>query len=359
MKLLELNTKKGIIKALPQNLDDLWHLYNIILPKDRVYARTTRQVKLEEEYMRPQKGKRVSVFLGIIVEKVEWDRSLDRLRIYGVICDVPENVGGKGTHHTITVAAHKPLTIVKVKLSIHEVERLKRASRAKGTPIIIIGVDDEGFYLAKFRQYGVDILAEKHVQLPSKLEAEKRIDAINNFFKTLSTALRRVWMKNHNPIVVLGVGFLKKDFIRFLNRKFPEAAEKIVDVKSVNSSGTAGVHEALRSGVLDKAFRHVRVVEESRVVEDILSRLGRGEGKVAYGKSEVKKACEFGAVELLVLVDSFLRQVSNAERLEVEQWMRRVEEKGGRVMVISSEHEAGEKLSGLGGVGALLRFSIS
>lgn len=359
MKILEMNIKKGIVKVLPESLDDLWHLYNIIYPKDRIYARTTRQVKIEEEYMRPQKARRVSVFLGIIVEKVEWDRSLNRLRIHGVIFDVPEKVGGRGSHHTINVVVHKPLTIVKSKLLAHEVERLRRAREAHGLPILIVGVDDEGYCLAEFRQFGVDVLVEEHVRLPSKLEAEGRAGAVRELFRTAGSALKRVWMDLRCPIVVVGVGFLKNGFIRFLGREFPDVAGAVVDVKGVNSSGVAGVHEALRSGVLTRALRHVRVVEESRVVEEVLSRLGRGDGRVAYGVDDVRRACEFGAVELLVLVDGFLRGASDEQRVALEGLMRLVERKGGSVMVVSGEHEAGKKLLGLGGIAALLRFPIS
>jgi protein pelota len=38
--------------------------------------------------------------------------------------------------------------------------------------------------------------------------------------------------------------------------------------------------------------------------------------------------------------------------------MKEVEEKGGHIIVISTEHEAGEKLLALGGVAALLRFPL-
>jgi protein pelota len=39
--------------------------------------------------------------------------------------------------------------------------------------------------------------------------------------------------------------------------------------------------------------------------------------------------------------------------------MREVENKGGRVIIISTEHEAGTKLNSLGGIAALLRFYIN
>ncbi|MCK4434887.1 hypothetical protein KAU92_05300, partial [Candidatus Bathyarchaeota archaeon] len=42
----------------------------------------------------------------------------------------------------------------------------------------------------------------------------------------------------------------------------------------------------------------------------------------------------------------------------LEELMNVVEQKGGKIMIVSTEHEAGEKLTALGGIAALLRYSI-
>ena len=43
----------------------------------------------------------------------------------------------------------------------------------------------------------------------------------------------------------------------------------------------------------------------------------------------------------------------------IEDLLKSVEKKGGKVTVVSSRHEAGRKLLGLGGVAALLRFPLN
>jgi protein pelota len=359
VKILEMNLKKGVVKVVPENVDDLWHLYNIIYEKDEVYAQTTREVKFEKEYARPKEGKRVSVFLGVKVEKVMWDRSLNRLRVHGIVCEAPEKINVTGSRHTINVNLYKPLTIVKSKWLKHQIDRLERASRAKAAPIIVLSIDDEEFCVAVFRQYGIEVKAEEKTKLPGKLEAEKRSGAIHEFFKEALKALREEWTKTRGSIVVIGPGFVKNDFVNFMKHEAPEAAHEIIDVKGVNSAGVSGVHEALRSGILTKALRHVRIIEENGIVEEVLARLGRGASDVTYGLAEVEKAVAFGAVEKLVLADSTLRETSDEKRLAIEGLMRQVEEKGGEIMVASTEHEAGAKLISLGGIAALLRFPIS
>ena len=358
MKILEMNLKKGVVKAVPENVDDLWHLYNIIYEKDEVHAQTTREVKIEKEYTRPKEGKRVSVFLGVRVEKVMWDRSLNRLRVHGIVCEAPEKVNVTGSRHTINVTVDKPLTIVKSKWLKHQIDRLERASKAKAAPIILLSIDDEEYCVAVFRQYGIEVKVEKKTRLPGKLEAEKRSGAMQEFFKKALKALEEEWKRIRGSIVVIGPGFVKNDFVNFMRRAAPDAAQDIIDVKGVNSAGVSGVHEALRSGILTKALRHVRIVEENRVVEEVLARLGKGGLDVTYGLAEVERASTFGAVEKLLLADITLRETSNEKRLVLEGLMRQVEEKGGEIMVISSEHEAGAKLLALGGVAALLRFPL-
>jgi protein pelota len=353
-----MNLKKGFVKVIPETFDDLWHLYNIIYENDEVYARTTRELKTDEKYARSSRGERVPVFLGVKVEKVAWDKLLGRLRVHGTICQAPETVP-KGAHHTLNIALNTPTTIVKEEWSRHHIERLETARKASEKPIIIVSIDDEGYAIASTAQYGVEIRLEERVKLPGKLEAEKRSSAMNEYFKKTLDSLRKVWMERHSPIAVIGVGFVKNNFAKFLDREAADVAKSVIDVKSVNNGGVAGIYEALRSGVLLKTMRHLRIVEEAEIMEDVLKRLGRNEQTVAYGFEEVKKAVEFGAVQTFILADTMLRSASDEKRLALEDLMKKVEQKTGKIMVISTEHEAGAKLLSLGGIAALLRFAIS
>jgi len=358
LKILRVDLKKGIVKVLPENIDDLWHLCNIMAPNDEIHAKTTREVKIEKDYIRPKEGKRISTYFGVKIEKVVWDKSLNKLRVHGIVCKAPEKVSVKGSHHTINVIINKPITIIKSEWLKHHIDRLKRASEAKIGPILIISIDDEEYCVAVLRQYGIDVKVEEKARLPGKLEIEKRKKAVSSFFKKASKALNNVWIDTHAPIVVIGLGFIKNDFFKYIKNKSSNFTQDIIDVKSVNTGGLAGIKEALRSGVLTKALKYVRIVEETKVMEEVLSRLGKGRQDITYGFAEVKMAGMLGAVEKLLLVDVTLREASNEKKLALERLMREIERKGGSAMVISAEHEAGTKLLALGGVAALLRFPL-
>ena len=132
--------------------------------------------------------------------------------------------------------------------------------------------------------------------------------------------------------------------------------KSLVDVKSVNNGGTAGIYEALRSGVLLRAAAQSRVIEETETIEEIMKRLGKGENTVAYGLVEVENAVNLGAAEKLVIADLLLRDADDVQRLCLEKLMHEVERRKGTITVISTEHEAGTKLTALGNIAALLRF---
>ncbi|MEM2338205.1 MAG: mRNA surveillance protein pelota [Candidatus Bathyarchaeia archaeon] len=357
MKILEMNLRKGFVKVIPETFDDLWHLYNIIYKGDEVYAYTSREIKQDEKYARTKRSERVPVFLGVKVEKVLWDKLLGRLRVHGTICQAPETVP-IGAHHTLNIVLNTPVTIVKEEWPRHYVERLEAAKKVSEKPVIIVAIDDECYVVATTTQYGVEVNVEERTRLPGKLEAEKRITALKEFFQKALESLRQTWSENHNPIAVIGVGFIKNDFVDFVRKEAPEIAKSIVDVKSVNNSGVAGIYEAIRSGVLAKTMRHLRIIEETEAIEEILKRLGKNEKTVAYGLKDVHKANDLGAVELLVLTDALLRESSDVERLSLEQLMKNVEAKGGKILVVSTEHEAGAKLTAIGGIAAMLRYAL-
>jgi protein pelota len=358
VRILEKRFKKGFVKVVPESLDDLWHLYNIVYAGDQVYARTTREVKVQEEYARPQEGRRVTLVLGLRVEKTYWDKSLNRLRIHGTIFDIPEDIGGRGSHHTLNIAVDQALTIVKPQWQKHQVDRLEKASRGEAAIVTVVAIDDEQYSIANLRQFGIEVKVEKTQKLPGKLEPEKREEAKKAYFKSVLNGLQETWKSLHSPIVILGPGFVKNDFVRYLRENAEDVANAIVDVKGVNSAGAEGIQEALRAGVLTKTLKDIRVADETKLVEEVLLRLGMNTTDVAYGRDAVAKAAGYGAVERLLVADTMLRDSSDEDRLALEEVMREVEAKNGQVTVISTEHEGGTKLQSLGGIAALLRFPI-
>ncbi len=356
MKIVQKNLQQGFVKVVADTPDDLWHLYNVVYKGDEVYAMSSRAVKSDTETSRPKSAERISAFMGVKVESVSWDKFLGKLRVHGLICHAPD-IFPTGAHHTLAIALNQQITIVKKEWPKHLLDRLPRASETE-KPLLIVSIDDEGFAIAETKQYGYETRVEQRTRLPGKQDADKRVEATKGYFRLALNSLRQLWAPSHNPIVIIGAGYVKNDFVNYLNEEASDIAKSVADVKSVNNGGTAGIGEALRSGVLLKAAHELRVVDETETMEEVMKRLGKGEGTVTYGLEAVENAANMGAIEKLVVADTMIRDAEAEARLRLEGLMRETERRGAGVTVISTEHEAGAKLLSLGGIAALLRFPL-
>ncbi len=356
MKIIEKNLHQGYVKVVPDSSDDLWHLYNVVYKGDEVYAMSSRAIKSDTETSRPKSAERVSAFMGVKVESVSWDKFLGKLRVHGLICHAPD-IFPTGAHHTLAIALNQPMTIVKKEWPKHLLDRLTKASETEKS-LLILSIDDEGFAIAETKQYGYETRVEQRMRLPGKQDAERRDEAEKGYFRLALNSLNNLWVQNHNPIVIIGAGFVKNDFAGYLNSESKEMSKAVIDVKSVNNGGTAGIDEALRSGVLLKAAHQLRIVEETETMEEVMKRLGKSEGTVTYGFDAVENAVMVGAVEKLVVADILLREADEAQRLKLENLMHQVEKRNAPITVVSTEHEAGAKLLSLGGIVALLRYPL-
>jgi len=356
VKIIEKNLHQGFVKVVPDSPDDLWHLYNVIYKGDEVYAYSSRAIKSDSEASRAKSAERIYAFMGVTVESVSWDKFLGKLRVHGLICHAPDIIP-TGAHHTLALGLNQQFTIVKKQWPKHLLDRLTLASESE-KPLLIVSIDDEGFAIAETKQYGVEMKVEERIRLPGKHEADKRVEGTKAYFRKVLNSLNQAWSQNHNPIVLIGTGFVKNDFAKYLAEESKDINKSLADIKSVNNGGTAGIYEALRSGVLLKTTNQLRIVEETESMEEVMKRLGKGEKTITCGLTGVEEAVQMGAVEKLVVADTALRDAEEEQRLKLETLMRDVERLNAKVTVISTEHEAGSKLLALGGMAALLRFPI-
>jgi len=336
MKVIEenLRSKRGEIKLIPESLDDLWHLKYIIEPGDIVYS-WTKRIRESEDKLRSDK-ERITVRLGVEVEKVEFHRFANRLRVTGrIVCGVEDS-----GYHTLSIVVGKELSIVK-EWKDEQLKRIKLAVQ-KRPEVVIVTIEEGEAVVGVVRDWGVEEIFD--VRRSYGKDSSERVE----FFHEIMRQLESLEFKY---IVVAGPGFTKEDFGRFLKEK-KNWKILICDASSV---GVRGFLEVLKRGALDRIGREIRLKEEAEYIEEMLEKIAKDE-KVVYGIEDVKKAYEYGAIEVLLIVDEFLRE----ERLrwDIDSFLKSVEDLGGKIVILSSEFEPGKILMGLGGIGALLRFSF-
>ncbi|MHC1579424.1 MAG: mRNA surveillance protein pelota [Candidatus Alkanophagales archaeon] len=337
---------RGELSLIPETLDDLWHLKHILEAGDLVYATTRRRVEKATDRLRPERGEKKTVRLGIRVEGVEFHRFASRLRIKGVIEEGLETA--VGSYHTLNVEPGVELSVVKAWKG-HQLRRVEEAERAASRPRVIILTIEEGDAAAGVvRQYGVDEIF--YIRAGSgKGAGDGRRDFFGEVLGTLKNAVRQFPV---DAIIVAGPGFTKEDFLSFVKEREPELAAKM-RVESASSVGLSGFKEVLRRGVIEEVCREERIAEEVRLIEKLMEEISKG-GLAAYGDAAVRAALSYGAVEKLLVCDERLRDAGG----EVETLLREAERQGGEVVIFSTEFEPGEMLRALGGIAALLRFKI-
>ena len=69
MRVLHQNRKNNEIKLRIENLDDLWHVYNIVEKNDLVFAFTYRKIEKATDKIRPEKveKKRMNLVSGYLM----------------------------------------------------------------------------------------------------------------------------------------------------------------------------------------------------------------------------------------------------------------------------------------------------
>ncbi len=344
MRVLHQDTRTGEIKLLADNMDDLWHLYNIIEKGDLVLAVTYRREEQKSDKVRAERGEKKRVFLGIRVDKVEFHEFESRLRITGVIEQGPQDLGA---YHTLNLEIGDNITVVKQHWRDSTLERIKRAIEDSKRPtILFVAIENDEATLAVLRQYGIQNVATIYGPSSGKMYEQKEdlsfYQEVIEKVKQLATA--------DVPVVVLGPGFAKEELVAEGKEKEPEVFGKAF-VYHTGQAGMAGIHELMKEGLGAEVLEGSRVAQETNAVEKVLEEIAK-DGPVAYGPKEVEEAAESGAVESLYILDTLLREK------DMDPLLKKIESARGSVMVVSELHEAGKKLEALGGIAALLRYKM-
>ncbi len=352
MRIVHQDTKKGIIELLPETLDDLWHLSHLIEPGDLLSARTTRRIQdTTGERLRSDRGIKKTFFMGIRVESVNFHRYTGKLRATGVIERGPEDLVPLGSHHTLDLKLKNPVKIQKEKWSRWHLKRIKDAVKASKIPkALVVVIEDDNADIGILRQYGVEYYGPIVGGVSGKRMVQKnRQQVIEKFYDQIMETINT--FEGIEGVVIAGPGFGKNDFYKYLEQNNTEISKKSI-LESTGAGGRAGIREVLQKGLLEDMATEGRIAEEMRVMTEVLQEIGKSSNLVTYGKKEVETTAQAGAVEQLLVIDKLVR------KLDVEKIMNTTENLGGKVMVISSEHEGGKQLQALGGIAALLRYGV-
>lgn len=342
MKILERNEKENTVKLKVENPNDIWELEHVLEEGDLVSAKTLRR-KMIKRKDGEEKGEKRPVFLTVETEKVKFHEHTGNLRITGKITDGPEDVE-RGNYHTIVAEPGKVLTIRKEKpWRRWQMKVLKRAYR-EPPKVLVCVLDRESATVAKVEN-DVEVIAEIESKVSGK---QYESSGVGEYFGEVMSVLRRKHSE-FDSVVIAGPGFAKDDLIEKINEDDSDLFDKTVKA-STSQTGTTGIQEVIKRGVIDRIAKGSRISQESEEVERLFEEISKDSGEVAYGEDEVIKAVEMGAVEEILVSEKTLK--------DHRKVLKEAENKGAETLIVSQRHEAGEKLKNIGGIAAFLRYRI-
>lgn len=349
MKIIAKNLKQGEIKLKIDTPEDLWHLSQLIDNGDIIKGKTTRKMKTTEEGDATKK----TIIISITVEKVEYSKSTNALRINGKIEEGPEDVP-KGSYQTIPIEPNSTLVIKKEHWYDYQLKRLKEATETTALKVLICVFDREDAYFALMKHAGAELLSHISGDVASK---RMTVKIKTPFYEQITKQLEE-YNKRYNldHIILASPSFWKEELYKTLKN---ETLRKKIIQATCSSADERAIDEVLKRDEVRTALQQQRATTELILVEEILTAISK-DGPVAYGISKTKEAADAGAIKTLAVTDGLIQQRRQDETFdELNTIMKTVDKQKGTVTIISSDNDGGKKLDGIGGIAALLRYKIA
>lgn len=203
---------------------------------------------------------------------------------------------------------------------------------------------------------------------------------MNKFYRvTLDTLLRQMEFNTSitsganneavRPVLLASPGFVASGLQKYIQS---EASSTTPGLKRLlpslivvhSASGyTNSLSEVLQSPAVKTLLADTKYARETRLMDEFLDQLRKETNKATYGPREVESAVDQGAVGrgggVLIMSNRLFRSQDVAERKRWVGLVDRVRDvEGGDVRILSSDHESGKRLEGLGGIAALLTFPV-
>ncbi len=347
--------------VIPKDADDLFTLRRTIEVGDFVVGDTTRVIKHVKLYGRPDKGDRVKVRVSLKVENTALYDAVDRLRITGTITNTDNELVSRGSHHSMTVRIDDTIMIEKERRWTNaELSILTRSGNLED--FILVAIDTQEAAVAKVSGTHLKLIPNIYSgQSGKRYQSSRKINPnIESYFADVATMIQST-MNNDSGgeavrTVIFGPGEAKRKLHNFLGtEKFRFEKEKLIVIDGVDVAGEDGIYVFLRSSALKQAMSSSKLASVSSILDEVLKLVHKGEPKYAMGMGDVTYAASTRNIESVVFSDAIFKTDNEDEVLQI---LNSIESYGGKIYAVDSSTDIGLRVSSLGGIVALLRYSI-
>ncbi len=345
MRVIRFSSDSNALKLQPDSFDDLYLLARIISPRDIVEARSFRRFQNSEG----EKGEQREVFLSISVEKVELDRSGERLRLTGkIIAGKPEELIRLNSYHTLNIGAGDIITIIKEEWRDYLLKRIKEAVQdTKKVKLGAIALDDEKATIANIRGYGIEVVGEIYSHLSKRMNEKDYEKARKEYFDEIIKLIKGM---RAETVLIAGPGFTREDLKHYIESMRIDTGKRLLFVPASDAE-RSGIREALQNPEVAKYFEHEQVKREFHLMNLFMQALQLG--NAYFGLEEVKASLESYAAGVVLVNDDLLNDESVQSVLDV------ADRNKVRIEIFNASDEAGMQLASFKGIASISKNAIT
>lgn len=356
MKTNNIRDSENKIAITPEEPDDLFTLRRVIEIGDNIFVDTTRVIKQDKEFARPDKGERIKIRINLRIEKISFDDTVDRLKISGVIINSNNDNIPRGLYHSVVIKINDTIILEKPRWNENFLRMIKNSTTEY--KYILISMDSEETSIARLN--GTNLKTTPNIysgKTGKRYNTNQKNDTlIKNYFDNIINSLN-TYKEDEVKTIIFGPGETKRKFLNYIKEKDPHVNKDIVLIEGIETSGQDGFFVFLRSDAMKEILSNSKIAIVSKVLDNVMHQINKGERKFAIGINEIKYADSVNSIDVLVYSDKVFFDIEENEFIKL---LNEIESKKNvKAFATDSSTDIGMRVSSLGGIIALLRYQIN
>ncbi|MBT5026503.1 MAG: pelota family protein [Euryarchaeota archaeon] len=336
--------------------DDLWALARMTRKgmQFAMLGERRDQTTGGEEGGRAKSAERKKMWIRLRVESTEYQTFSEHLRVHGIIEEAHFDIGMYHTH-LVEIRDEVEISTQNV-FTPADVELLLQSEKASGqSQVVLAVVETDEVVIFHVTARGLREGATWTMRGGGKRGEIRHSESIASTFRSNVIKALVDTLGSDTPLIVCGPGHARDALLSDLKST---GQTRIMKSIATSMGGRAGANEVLREGLAGNLLSEYAISKEIALIEESWKRLSTG-GAVAYGEDALVRAMEEGAIETLLISADLLR--SETDRIAGKTWLewtKGLADIGAEMVQCSIDHDGGQQLMGLGGVMAMLRYTM-
>lgn len=340
MQILSKENKK--YELIPESLDDLWVLSQIIEPEDKIFGKAERKVKIGTE--NNYKITRKLIYVELKISNTKFEN--DTLRVTGKILNENE-FAPIGSTQSLSYRELEKIEFEKKNILNYHKKLLENSSKTKKSKNLIIILDKDDLIAVEFSSISYSFLF-KETGLGSKKYTSENIDEEKQKYLLIEDLLK----KDYSNIIFAGPGFFKEKLSVYVREKCNLKISVIQFYDVSQNSIQKLIKQINESGIMSDSL----IARENEYTNKLLENINK-KIKSSYGYDNIIEKINEGSVEVLMMTTDFIDKKKSENKYEdLNKYMLLIEKLNAELIIINSKNESGNIIDGLGGISAILRY---